>query len=165
MLGIDPHRDACVETLHTYLIGNDKYIWHETNKAWCKVKDGEFAVHLQASSVDGLTLPPIRASYLVQYKNSLIGKHFKTLQQLAVFHMHEDLCSPELFRIWKASGELGALLWFHEIELESNLMLPDAATGKIEFKSQFFVRFFSLSIPRNFQLNTVSLFYRMIFVS
>lgn len=117
--GVDPHIDACVETLHTYLIGNDKYVWHETNKSWCKVKEGDFAVRLQSSSIDGLTLPAVRASYIAQYKNSLIGKHFKALQQLAVFHMHEGLCPAALFHLWLATGELGAMLWFHEIDLET----------------------------------------------
>lgn len=52
---------------------------------------------------------------MVQYKNSLIGKHFKTLQQLGVFHLH-GLCTPKVFDLWKASGEFGALLWYHEIK-------------------------------------------------
>ncbi|THH15683.1 hypothetical protein EW146_g4834 [Bondarzewia mesenterica] len=96
--GINPHQDNTVEILHTYLIGNDKYIWHDSSKDWDKKKDADFAVWLQSSSVDGLMLPPIRANYIAQYKNSLIGKHFKTLQQLA------------------ASGELGVLVWYHEIK-------------------------------------------------
>ncbi|KAF5384429.1 hypothetical protein D9615_003465 [Tricholomella constricta] len=112
--GIDPHQDTPVEILHTWLLGNDKYLWHDTNKQWDKKKDGTFAVRLQSSSIDGLTLPQIRADYLVQYKNSLIGKHFKILQQLGVFHVY-DLCSDSLFRLWKAAGELGALIWFPEI--------------------------------------------------
>jgi len=53
---------------------------------------------------------------MVQYKNSLIGKHFKALQQLAVFHLHGGLCSKELFDLWKANGELGALIWYPEIK-------------------------------------------------
>ncbi|KAG6843596.1 hypothetical protein H0H87_002737, partial [Tephrocybe sp. NHM501043] len=59
--------------------------------------------------------------YLVQYKNSLIRKHFKSLQQLAVFHMH-NLVPDCVFDLWKASGELGAYMWFPEIkDLESYL--------------------------------------------
>jgi hypothetical protein len=53
---------------------------------------------------------------MVQYKNSLIGKHFKALQQLAVFHLHGGLCSKELFNLWKANGALGALIWYPEIK-------------------------------------------------
>jgi hypothetical protein len=42
---------------------------------------------------------PLRASYMVQYKNSLIGKHFKGLQQLAVFQLDETLCSLAVFAL------------------------------------------------------------------
>ncbi|KAF8064464.1 hypothetical protein FPV67DRAFT_1672161 [Lyophyllum atratum] len=112
--GIDPHRDTPVEILHTWLLGNEKYVWHDTNKDWDKKKDDLFAIRLESASIDGLTIPRPRAEYLVKYKNSLIGKHFKTLQQLGVFHIH-GLCSDNLFNLWKASGELGAVIWYPEI--------------------------------------------------
>ncbi|KAJ7135241.1 hypothetical protein C8R43DRAFT_1089512 [Mycena crocata] len=113
--GLDPHRDSPCEILHSILLGDDKYIWHETNSVWDKTKGDKFAVRLQSSSVDGFNLPSLRGQYIVKYKNALIGKHFKVLQQLGAFHMHEDLCGKNLFELWKASGELGALLWFPEI--------------------------------------------------
>jgi hypothetical protein len=52
---------------------------------------------------------------MMQYRNGLIGKHFKTLMQMTVFHVH-DLVSPELFALVKAVSDLGALLWVHEID-------------------------------------------------
>ncbi len=113
--GINPHSDTPGEILHTHLLGNDKYVWHSTSKSWSKEQDNTFAIRLQSSCTQGLTIPPPRAAYLVQYKNSLIVKHFKTLQQLAIFHLH-DLCSPQIFELWKATGELGALLWYSEIQ-------------------------------------------------
>ncbi|KAF5371374.1 hypothetical protein D9615_009666 [Tricholomella constricta] len=113
--GLDPHQDSPCELLHTFLLGEDKYIWHDTNTKWNKKKDEIFATRLQSSSIDGLSLPPLRSRYLLQYKNSLIGRHFKALQQLTVFHLDDDLCNPDLFNLWKASGELGALLWYPEI--------------------------------------------------
>ncbi|KAJ7115666.1 hypothetical protein C8R44DRAFT_880092 [Mycena epipterygia] len=113
--GINPHQDTPGEILHTYLLGNDKYVWHDTLKSWDAKKDDIFASRLQASFLGGLSIPPPRARYVVQYKNSLIGKHFKMLQQLAVFHLH-DLCSPLVFSLWKATGELGALLWYPVIK-------------------------------------------------
>ena len=91
-----------------------KYIWHHTNTPWDAKSEQLFAVRLQASDVSGLTTPAPRANYLVQYKNSLIGKHFKILGQLAVFHLH-GLCPDLVFDMWKAAGELGALIWFPEI--------------------------------------------------
>ncbi|KAJ7908106.1 hypothetical protein B0H13DRAFT_2233350 [Mycena leptocephala] len=103
------------EILHTYLLGNNKYVWHDSTKNWDDEKGDLFASRLQASCLNSLSIPPPRARYVVQYKNSLIGKHFKMLQQLGVFHLH-DLCSPLLFDLWKATGELGALLWFPEIK-------------------------------------------------
>ncbi|KAJ7729213.1 hypothetical protein B0H14DRAFT_3617621 [Mycena olivaceomarginata] len=82
------------EILHTYLLGNDKYVWHDTTKNWDDKKGEVFASRLQAASISGLSLPPPRPRYVVQYENSLIGKHFKMLQQIG----------------------LGAYLWFSEIK-------------------------------------------------
>ncbi|KAG2004503.1 hypothetical protein CC2G_003056 [Coprinopsis cinerea AmutBmut pab1-1] len=114
--GLDPHRDSPCETLHTYLLGQKKYVWHATSKGWDKKKEDVFATRLRGVSIDGLSIDSIRAQYFVRYKNSLIGKHFKSLQQVAIFCLNSDsLCSPDLFNLWKASGELGALLWFSEI--------------------------------------------------
>jgi hypothetical protein len=113
-VGINPHKDTPVEILHTWLLGNTKYIWHHTNMQWDNKGEQLFAIRLQSSDIAGLTTPKPRANYLVQYKNSLIGKHFKILGQLAVFHLH-DLCSDLVFSMWKAAGELGAMLWFPEI--------------------------------------------------
>ncbi|KAJ7477826.1 hypothetical protein B0H11DRAFT_1726278 [Mycena galericulata] len=112
---IDPYHDTPGEILHTYLLGNDKYVWHDTTKTWDDSKADIFASRLQGSSIDGLSIPPPRPRYVVQYKNSLIGKHFKMLQQLGVFHLH-GLCTPLLFELWKATGVLGAYLWFPEIK-------------------------------------------------
>lgn len=120
--GIDPHRDTPGEMLHTYLLGNDKYAWHPTSSKWKEAEEAIFSVRLQSSCLHGLTIPPPRAAYMMQYKNSLIGKHFETLQQLAVFHLH-GLCSDSLLSVWKATGELGALLWMPEIRnMESYLV-------------------------------------------
>ncbi|KAK7008238.1 hypothetical protein R3P38DRAFT_2948527 [Favolaschia claudopus] len=113
--GVDPHRDTTTEILHTFLLGNDKYVWHDTTKQWDDKKENIFAARLAAASIAGLSIPVPRPRYLVQYKNSLIGKHFKMLQQLGIFYMH-DLCTPLLFELWKATGELGALLWFPQIK-------------------------------------------------
>ncbi|KAJ7849685.1 hypothetical protein B0H14DRAFT_3085998 [Mycena olivaceomarginata] len=114
--------DPC-EILHTILLGDDKYIWHETNKPWDKTKADTFAVRLQSSSTSGLNLSSLRGRYIVKYKNALIGKHFKVLQQLGAFHLHEDLCSKNLFELWKAAGELGAMLCDLQICIDNDLDL------------------------------------------
>ena len=51
----------------------------------------------------------------MQYRNALVGKHFKLLQQISVFHLHDGLCSDLIFDLWKATGELGAVIWYAEI--------------------------------------------------
>ena len=73
-----------------------------------------FVIRLQSTDIDGLSVPPIHAPYMMQYRNGLIGKHFKTLMQTMVFHVHE-IVSADQFTLIKAIGSLGALLWVHEI--------------------------------------------------
>jgi hypothetical protein len=52
---------------------------------------------------------------MMQYRNNLIGKHFKALMQTIVFHVHE-ITSPEQFALVKAVCTLGPLLWVSEID-------------------------------------------------
>ncbi|KAJ7487204.1 ASST-domain-containing protein [Mycena galericulata] len=114
--GLDPSRDTPVELLHTVLLGVIKYIWHFMNtKQWSDKDRYLLAIRLQSTDISGLTVPPIRASYMFQYKNNLIGKHFKTLMQTLAFHVH-DVCTPEEFTLIKAAGDLGARLWIPAID-------------------------------------------------
>ncbi|KAL1940336.1 hypothetical protein VTO73DRAFT_8908 [Trametes versicolor] len=113
---LDVHRDTPVELLHTYLLGVEKYSWYYLHNEWTDPQSDLFAVRLQSSSLDGLSLPALRASWMLQHPNNLIGKHLKALQQLTVFHLDDTLCDPLTFELIKATGELGALLWYHEIE-------------------------------------------------
>jgi hypothetical protein len=55
------------------------------------------------------------AAYIMQYKNGLIGKHFKRLVQTWAFHL-SGLASSSQLQLVRAAGELGALLWAHEID-------------------------------------------------
>ena len=52
---------------------------------------------------------------MMQYRNGLIGKHFKTLMQTMVFHVH-GIVTDEQFTLIKAMGLLSALLWVPQIE-------------------------------------------------
>ena len=67
------------------------------------------------SSLDGLSGSLEDTEYLIKYKNNLLGRQFKFIQQLTVFHLHRDMCSDIFFDLWKATGELGALT--HRLEV------------------------------------------------
>ncbi|KAI0365428.1 hypothetical protein BV20DRAFT_954196 [Pilatotrama ljubarskyi] len=113
---LDVHRDTPVELLHTYLLGVEKYTWYHLHQGWTDAQSDTFSTRLHASCLDGLSLPALRATWILQHPNNLIGKHLKALQQLTVFHLDEALCDDLSFELTKATGELGAMLWFHEIE-------------------------------------------------
>ncbi|KAJ6511523.1 hypothetical protein C8R47DRAFT_964088 [Mycena vitilis] len=111
----DPSQDTLVEILHTILLGNAKYTWYELHHNWTPVQQDIFTVRLQGTNLDGLRVPPIRAAYMMQYRNGLIGKHFKTLMQTMIFHIY-DIVTPEQFTLVRALGELGPYLWMPVIE-------------------------------------------------
>ncbi|KAJ6532308.1 hypothetical protein DFH09DRAFT_1044141 [Mycena vulgaris] len=106
----DPSQDTLVEILHTILLGDAKYTWFELHHKWTEVQQNIFTIRLQSTNLDGLRVPPIRAAYMMQYRNGLIGKHFKTLMQTMIFHIH-DIVTPDQFILVRALGELGPLLW------------------------------------------------------
>ncbi|KAJ7198300.1 hypothetical protein GGX14DRAFT_374386 [Mycena pura] len=115
--GLDPNRDTPVEILHTILLGIVKYVWHMLYTSWSTQDQDLFVIRLQSTDLDGLTSPPIRAAYMIQYKNNLIGKHFKTLMQTMVFHMHGLVTvPPEMFPLVKSVSVLGPLLWAGEMD-------------------------------------------------
>ncbi|KAH7322029.1 hypothetical protein B0J17DRAFT_621410 [Rhizoctonia solani] len=113
--GLDPHRDTPVEILHTILIGIEKYAWYLVHSSTKPDAQKIFETRLQSSNILGLEVDPIRASYIMNYKNNLIGRQLKMLMQLTAFHVH-NLVSPTAFAVIKAVGELGAVLWYSKID-------------------------------------------------
>ncbi|THU86067.1 hypothetical protein K435DRAFT_684434 [Dendrothele bispora CBS 962.96] len=114
--GLDPTRDTPVEILYTILLGIVKYTWFMFHSRITDESQRQlFVSRLQSTDTDGLTIPPLRAAYMMQYRNGLIGKHFKALMQTMVFHVH-GLVTPAEFEVIKAVGELGAMLWVPEID-------------------------------------------------
>ncbi|KAH6905394.1 hypothetical protein BKA70DRAFT_1387014 [Coprinopsis sp. MPI-PUGE-AT-0042] len=113
--GLDPTQDTPVEVLHTILLGVVKYVWHMLHISWQEADRSTFALRLQSTDMLGIKGPPIRAAYMMQYRNNLIGKNFKTIMQTMVFHMH-GIATPLQFELVRAVGELGALIWITEID-------------------------------------------------
>jgi len=115
--GLDPHQDSPVEILHTISLGQTRYLWFSTASKWNEEKDQKFIAWLRASNVDGLAGVPhgVQAHYLVDFRNNLVGKNFKWISQLTVFNLHQGSCDPIVFDLWKATGELCALLWCTKI--------------------------------------------------
>ncbi|EJD38038.1 hypothetical protein AURDEDRAFT_72549, partial [Auricularia subglabra TFB-10046 SS5] len=114
-IGVDPHRDTPIEILHTILLGIVKYIWHHLTTSWTAAQKAEFVTRLQSTDMNGLSSPPMRAAYMMQYSNGLIGKHFKALAQTMAFHVH-GLVSDDEFALVKAIGALCTHLWNETVD-------------------------------------------------
>ncbi|KAJ7750070.1 hypothetical protein DFH07DRAFT_869136 [Mycena maculata] len=110
MKGFDPAKETPIEILHTILLGIIKYAWHKVHTTW---------------------IPAIRAGYIMQFANSLIGHQFKQVTQTCVFQMY-DLVDELQYAAWKAMGELLPLLWYPEIDkLEQYLVDVQTAASNV----------------------------------
>ncbi|KAK0463305.1 hypothetical protein IW261DRAFT_1554190 [Armillaria novae-zelandiae] len=120
--GLDPSQDTPVELLHTVLLCIIKYVWHMLNSSWSDVQRNLIAIRLQSTNIDG---------YMIQYRNNLIGKHFKTLMQTLPFHVH-GVVTPDQFTLVKAVSALSPLLWTHEIpKLQEYLNNVETLVGNV----------------------------------
>jgi hypothetical protein len=72
-------------------------------------------IRLDSTDIGGLNCPPMLAAYMMQYKDALIGKHYKRMVQTWAFHLR-GLSSPTQLQLVRTAGDLGAVLWMHEID-------------------------------------------------
>ncbi|KAJ7488763.1 hypothetical protein B0H11DRAFT_1667937, partial [Mycena galericulata] len=124
--GLDPHQDTPVEILHVVLLGFIKYLWRDLIQNQLKNKDDKkelLITRLSSVDVTGLGISPLAGRTLVQYSDSLTGRDFRSIAQVAPFVVY-DLVSTECFETWQALSKLVPLIWQPEIEdLEAHLTL------------------------------------------
>uniref|UniRef100_A0A0W0EUV4 Uncharacterized protein n=1 Tax=Moniliophthora roreri TaxID=221103 RepID=A0A0W0EUV4_MONRR len=105
-----------MEILHTILLGVVKYYWGQTVVILNKGKYfGLFETRLASIEEGSLKIPKITAEYMCKYKESLIGKHFKSLAQVMPFLVY-DLVLKEVLEAWTVIRELVVLVWHVEIK-------------------------------------------------
>ncbi|KAF6747885.1 hypothetical protein DFP72DRAFT_821319 [Ephemerocybe angulata] len=116
--GLDAHQDTPVEILHVVLLGFVKYFWRDVVKNQVPKTDEaarEILIsRLNSVDVSGLGISPLAGGTLVKYGNSLVGRDFRAIAQVAPFVL-KGLVSEPCYEAWKALSRLVPLVWQPEI--------------------------------------------------
>ncbi|KDQ14913.1 hypothetical protein BOTBODRAFT_145446 [Botryobasidium botryosum FD-172 SS1] len=115
----NPHLDTPLDLLHLFLLGFAKYYWgiclpSRKTEANLTIAEREAIAlaEIMLASLDptGCSDSPLSASYIIQYRGSLVGRHFQFIIQLAVFFLERIIDSSQM-KVWAALGPLAALAY------------------------------------------------------
>ncbi|KAK4702571.1 hypothetical protein P7C70_g3650, partial [Phenoliferia sp. Uapishka_3] len=121
--------------LHVFLLGPAKYAWSRTlgvgeSDDRRKAIRAQVACWLEQASTAGLPAgTTLNAEYFVQHADSLVGKELRLLSQICPIALaplvESGTVSPEVLKLWRAIGDLGALLYVQTVpeeEIESYII-------------------------------------------
>ncbi|KDQ17134.1 hypothetical protein BOTBODRAFT_156483 [Botryobasidium botryosum FD-172 SS1] len=128
LLSVDPkhfnvHLDTPIDILHLILLGLTKYFWSvllpkRKGDKQMSAKDRQILAFAEAilSTLDqtGCASREIQPAYIIQFRGSLVGRHFEVIIQLAVFLCWRFATLP-LLEVFITLGRLGTLAFAHRI--------------------------------------------------
>ncbi|KAK4698294.1 hypothetical protein P7C70_g7986, partial [Phenoliferia sp. Uapishka_3] len=114
--------------LHVFLLGPAKYAWSRTlgvgeSDDRRKAIRAQVSCWLEQASTAGLPAgTTLNAEYFVQHADSLVGKELRLLSQICPIALaplvESGIVSTEVLNLWRAIGDLGALLYVQTVPEE-----------------------------------------------
>ncbi|EJU01977.1 hypothetical protein DACRYDRAFT_26404, partial [Dacryopinax primogenitus] len=96
---LDVHIATPVKILHTFLLGIVKYLWDRPTHPLDTGGVALLEMRLASLHESGWNVPKINTTYMIQYCQQLLGKHFKTLAQCMPFII-EDIVTWQMLEAW-----------------------------------------------------------------
>lgn len=119
------HLDTPLDLLHLFFLGFAKYFWGISLPArkgdsnlTLKEKEILEAAETFFASLDQSgcnNSRPVLPSYIILFRGSLVGRHFETILQLAIFFLG-PIVDEALRKIWVALGRLAAVAFSPKID-------------------------------------------------